>query len=134
MTEISELNKDTSATVLVVEDNPPLLEFFCALLRREGYNILEAGNGLEALEIVNNSPDDRIDVLLSDVAMPYMGGIELAGIVRETWPGIEVLLISALPYEEIMDRCDPSFTPHFLPKPTSVSDLSGKIRELATAD
>ena len=134
MTETSELDKDTSATVLVVEDDQPLLEFFSALLRREGYRILVAANGVEALAIANNSLDDRIDILLSDVAMPYMGGIRLAEMVRETWPAIKVLLISALPYKEIMNRCDPSFIYHFLAKPMSVSGLSGKLRDISASN
>jgi len=134
VTETSELDKDTSATVLVVEDNRSLLEFFCALLRRDGYKILFAENGVQALEIVDNSPNDRIDILLSDVAMPYMGGIRLAEMVRETWPAIKVLLISALPYKEIMNRCDPSFIYHFLAKPMSVSGLSGKLRDISASN
>ena len=46
--EINGLNRDANATVLVVEDDQPLLEFFSALLRREGYRILAAANGVEA--------------------------------------------------------------------------------------
>lgn len=119
--------------VMVVEDDQPLLEFFSVLLRREGYRILVAANGVEALAIANSNPNDRIDVLLTDVAMPYMGGIQLAERLREFQPDMQVLLVSGLPYQEIVDRCDPSFIPHFLPKPFSVSDLKGKVKELAAA-
>ena len=65
-------------TILLVEDDRPLLEFFSAILRREGHEVLTAQNGLEALEIAKSRPDERIDILLSDVAMPYMGGVRLA--------------------------------------------------------
>ena len=91
MTEINESSRDSKATVLVVEDDHPLREFFSVLLRREGYIILAAANGLEALEIARSNPDDRIDILLSDVAMPYMGGIQLAERLREIQPDIQVL-------------------------------------------
>lgn len=133
MTEITESNQNANATVLVVEDDQPLLEFFSTLLRREGYRILVAANGVEALEIAKANPDDRIDILLSDVAMPYMGGIQLAVSLKEILPDLQVLLISGLPHQEILERCGPSFVPHFLPKPFSVSDLSGKVRQLAEA-
>ncbi len=131
VTEVNGLNRDANATVLVVEDNEPLLDFFSVLLRREGYRILVAANGVEALAIANSSPNDRIDILLTDVAMPYMSGIQLAESIREIRPEIKVLLISGLPHSEILNRCGPSFIPHFLPKPVSVSDLSAKVRRLA---
>lgn len=133
MTETSESNQNVSATVLVVEDDQPLLEFFSALLRREGYRILVAANGVEALEIAKANTDDPIDILLSDVAMPYMGGIQLAERLRENRPDIKVLLISGLPNEEILRRCSPTLTPHLLPKPFSVSVLTGKVRQLVAA-
>ena len=131
--EINGLNRDANATVLVVEDDQPLLEFFSALLRREGYRILAAANGIEALAIADSNPGDRIDILLSDVAMPYMGWIQLAERLRANRPEIRVLLISGLPKQEILKRCGPSFTHHFPPKPCSVSELAGKVRQLAAA-
>ncbi|MDA1127624.1 MAG: response regulator [Chloroflexi bacterium] len=131
LTETDNPKKDARATVLVVEDDQPLLEFFSVLLRREGYRVLVASNGVEALEIANNNPDEPIDILLSDVAMPYMGGIKLAEILKEARPNIKVLLISALPVQEIISRCGPSFALDLLPKPFSVSGLSGKVKQLA---
>lgn len=135
VTAIDESNPDANAnaTVLVVEDDQPLLEFFSALLRREGYRVLLAENGVEALAIVNGSPDVRVDILLSDVAMPYMSGIQLAERLREIRPEIKVVLISALPKEEILVRCGTSFIPDLIPKPFSVSALSGTVRRLAAA-
>ena len=65
-----EPNGEVAATVLLVEDDRPLLEFFSSILKRDGYKVLVAGTGREALEIANSRPDDRIDILLSDVAMP----------------------------------------------------------------
>ena len=124
---------DVSPTVLVVEDDEPLLEFFCALLKREGYNILVAANGVEALALASEIPDAPIDVLLSDVAMPYMSGTQLAERIKEIRPDIRVLLISGLPYQEVVNRSGPSFSVEFLPKPFSVSELSVKVRQLATS-
>ena len=129
----SGTDRNGGATVLLVEDDRPLLEFFSTVLRREGYNVLTAENGPEALEIAKNRPDQRIDILLSDVSMPYMGGIQLAESLWETRPDIRVLLTSGLPAEEVLLRCGPSFKADFLAKPFSVSDLAGKINMFAEA-
>ena len=133
MVHFTESNTDASATVLLVEDDRPLLEFFSRVLRRDGYRVLEAENGVEALKVAEDHSDDRIDVLLSDVAMPYMDGIQLAERLREIRPEIQVLLTTGLPIQMVMDRCGPTFKADFLPKPFSVSDLSGKIRRLVEA-
>lgn len=134
MAEITNSNQDGNATVLLVEDNRPLLQFFSTVLRREGYTVLEAENGVEALDIAEGRPNDRIDILLSDVAMPHMGGIQLAERLRESRPDIRVLLTSGLPLQEVQTRCGPGFEGDFLPKPFSVFDLSKKMRRLAAAN
>ena len=133
LTENKDLLRDTRTTVLVVEDDPAVLEFISALLEREEYDVLVAKNGVEALDIVSCRPNDQIDILLTDVAMPYMGGIQLAKLLKEIWPEIQVLLISGLPHGEILGRCGSSFRPEILPKPFSVSDLSGKLTQLEEA-
>ena len=132
-TVVKESRCDPSATVLVVEDDRPLLEFFSVLLRRDGYSILAASNGGEALEIADSAPNARIDILLNGVAMPHMDGIQLSERLRENRPDINVLLISGLPQQTVLDRCPPSFTPNFLSKPFSVTELSGMVRHFAAA-
>ncbi len=120
-----------SATILLVEDDGPLLVFFSTVLRREGYTIITAANGQEALDIAEGRPDEPIHILLSDVAMPYMGGIQLAVNLRQTRPDLLVLLTSGLPQKEVSDRCGTAFKADFLAKPFSVSDLAGKIKLMA---
>jgi len=121
------------ATILLVEDETALLEFFSTILRREGYEVLTAENGVDALEIAKGPSGKAIDVLFTDVAMPYMGGIQLAANVREFRPNIRVLLTSGLPAEEVTERCGPEFNGEFLPKPFLVADLSEKMRTLVGA-
>ena len=120
-----------SATILLVEDDGPLLVFFSTVLRREGYTVITAANGQEALDIAEGRPDEPIHILLSDVAMPYMGGIQLAVNLLQTRPDLLVLLTSGLPQKEVSDRCGPAFKTDFLAKTFSVSDLAGKIRLMA---
>ena len=133
MANLTESNQDSTVTVLLVEDDLPLLEFFSRVLQRDGYRVLEAENGVEALKVAEDHSDDRIDILLSDVAMPYMDGIQLAERLREIRPEIQVLLTTGLPIQMVMDRCGTTLKADFLPKPFSVSDLSGKIRRLVEA-
>lgn len=120
-----------SVTVLLVEDDRPLLEFFLTILRREGYTVFPADNGIEALDIAKGRQGERIDILLTDVAMPYMSGIQLATKMRETQPDIRVLLTSALPEQEVSERCGPNNQMDFLAKPFSISELSQKVRTMA---
>ena len=121
---------DIGATILLVEDDAPLLVFFSTVLRREGYSVLPASNGVEALDIAKSRPNDPIHILFSDVAMPYMGGIQLAESLREMRPDILVLLTSGLPQQEVSNRCGPEFQADFLAKPFSVSDLASRIKLL----
>ena len=109
---------DIGATILLVEDDAPLLVFFSTVLRREGYSVLPASNGVEALDIAESRPNHPIHILFSDVEMPYMEGIQLAeSLLREMRPDILVLLTSGLPQQEVSNRCGPEFHADFLAKP-----------------
>ena len=91
-------------TVLLAEDDEALLEFFLTTLRREVYEVLVAVNGREALDLTNGQLDRQIDILLSDVSMPYMGGIELAKALLQTRPDIQVLFTSGMPQQDVLNR------------------------------
>ena len=123
----------SDTTVLLVEDDGPFLEFFSTILRREGYEVLRAPNGLVALEIAESRPDRRIDILPSDVAMPYMDGVQLALNLRQIRPHIQVRLTSAMPFQEISNQFGSELQPEFLAKPFSVSDLTAKIKTIVEA-
>jgi len=81
-------------TVLLVEDDPNVRKFVGGCLRLEGYEVIEAVNGVEALSVMGNHPDKPIHVLVTDVAMPRMGGQELAQQLQIAQPGVKVLFIS----------------------------------------
>jgi two-component system, cell cycle sensor histidine kinase and response regulator CckA len=78
----------------VVDDEVALRHILVRQLRNEGYTVLEAGYGLEALEVARNSPEP-IDLVLSDIMMPGMIGTELAQRLLAEHPGIQVVLMSA---------------------------------------
>jgi two-component system, cell cycle sensor histidine kinase and response regulator CckA len=93
------LNSDT-ATILVVDDEVSLRRLLVRQLQSEGYRVLEAGYGLEALEVARNSAEP-IDLVLSDIVMPGMIGTELAQRLLVEHPGIQVILMSAHVVDEL---------------------------------
>ena len=79
-------------TLLVVEDEPLVRMLTTFLLRESGFDVLEAGNGSEALEVLANEP--RVDLVLTDVRMPVMDGMELSSRLRSSHPGLPILFLS----------------------------------------
>ncbi len=97
-------NGSQGMTVLLVEDDEALLELFLTILRRDGYEVLVSINGREELDLANSQFDRQIDILLIDVSMPYMRGIELAKALRQTRPDIQVLSTSGMPQQDVLNR------------------------------
>lgn len=109
-----DVDNHANVTVLLVDDDRPLLELFLTILRREGYTVFPADNGIEALDVARNRGGERIDILLIDVAMLYMSRIQLATKMKEAQSDIRVLLTSALPEHEVSVRCGPDKKNGFL--------------------
>jgi CheY-like chemotaxis protein len=81
-----------ATVVLLVDDEPAQRQLFAFALRRDGYYVLEARNGSEALEVAERA--GRIDLLVSDVVMPVMQGPEMAERLRQKFPALRVLFVS----------------------------------------
>jgi PAS domain S-box-containing protein len=115
--------------VLVVEDEEAVRTMTARLLESEGYQVLVAGNGLEALEHLEGSAG-RLDLVITDVAMPAMNGRELADHVRRVRPGLPVLFMSGYTDDEMVRRglIEPKHP--FLSKPFTPETLAGKVRQL----
>ena len=100
--EPAERSGDVTAThpgdrLLVVDDEPQVRGMIARLLRREGYEVLEAEDGLEALEKLEAG--ETIDAMITDQVMPGMSGVELAQRVREQRPELPILLVSGHTFE-----------------------------------
>jgi CheY-like chemotaxis protein len=117
-----------SETILVVEDEPDVRDLACEFLKVSGYSVLEARNGLEAIEVLARH-SGTIHLVLSDVVMPKMGGTELADRLRTLRPDTKVVLMSG--YSEYFNGPrDPNISPALmLQKPFSRASLLEKIRE-----
>jgi PAS domain S-box-containing protein len=115
-------------TILLVEDEAGIRALVRKILRRENYVVLEAGSAEEALNLAGGY-DGRIDLLLTDVILPGIGGRELAEGMRESLPNLKILYVSGFTNDE--DVRAGAFPPgsKFLQKPFTLSSLVGKVRE-----
>ena len=123
--EVDEMHFGNGETILLVEDDESLLTLTQFTLEDLGYKALKAGNGIEALE-VEEDHEGTIDVLLSDVIMPSMGGFEAAEIIRERRPDIKIVFMSGYPNRgQKMGKSIPERS-EFLQKPIQ-PDHSAKV-------
>jgi CheY-like chemotaxis protein len=119
-------------TVLVVDDERAVRLVVARALRRAGYAVLEAGDGRDALAVFERHPGP-IDLLVTDVVMPHLGGGELAGRLTATDPGLRVLFVSGYTDDEVVRRGVFHDGVHFLAKPLSAATLIQKVREVLDA-
>ena len=116
-------------TILLVEDEPSVRDSERAFLERQGYTVLEARQGEEALHIAETH-QGPIDLLLTDVVMPKMGGPQLAEQLALTHPHMRVLFVSGYAEATILRRGVVDLQTTFLQKPFSLRTLAGKIRRV----
>jgi signal transduction histidine kinase len=120
---------DNFETVLVVEDEEIVRELVCDVLAEQGYNVICAADGVEALTVADNF-DGTIHLLVTDVIMPHMNGQELAGKLSIIRPEMKVLYVSGYSDNDISDHgvLDPRF--ELLQKPFTPQTLARKIRDV----
>ena len=114
------------ATILTVDDEPMILGLITTILNEHGHSIITAGSAAEALNKVREYPR-KIDLLISDISMPGMDGISLAGKLQSNNPELKVLLMSG--------GCNRNQVPasyEFLPKPFVLADMVSKVDRLCS--
>lgn len=112
-------------TVLIADDEEPVRRVASRLLARNGYNVREAANGAEALRMLAAS-NGEIDLLVSDIIMPEMGGLELARRVAGDFPALPILLISGYSDSEELGQSIP-LDLDLLQKPFSGTELTAAV-------
>jgi hypothetical protein len=116
-------------TILLAEDEEMVRELAIEIFQGAGYTVLDAPNGADALAVCDRH-EGRIDLLVTDMVMPGMDGIELARRVCDSRPGIPVLFMSGY-VEDAKERLeDLNEGRAFLQKPITPTKLSRKVREL----
>ena len=118
-----------AATILLVEDEEALRGLMRRILERNGYVVLEAEHGAQALERCE-SHDGAIDLIVSDIVMPKMGGREMADRLREVRPNSRLLFVSGFTDDEAMQQGIVVSGSAYLQKPFSPASLIARIGEI----
>ncbi|WP_028579843.1 sigma-54-dependent transcriptional regulator [Desulfogranum japonicum] len=115
------------ATLLVVDDELSMRQFLTILLQKEGYDVITAGNGREALDIVLQK-DSKVDLIVTDIRMPGMGGLELLSYIKEHDSSIGVVMITAFanPEDAVAAMKHGAFD--YITKPFKVEEITAVIR------
>jgi PAS domain S-box-containing protein len=118
-----------SETILLVEDQAAIREVISAYLMRLGYNVLRAPDGEAALSIAATQ-QKSIDLVVTDLLMPNMGGLELATRMKQLHPETRVLFMSGYPDEAIRSREGLTEDVEIMQKPFSMKSLAAKARSI----
>ncbi|MCB1527610.1 MAG: response regulator [Hyphomicrobiaceae bacterium] len=117
-----------SGRVLLVEDEDGVRSFAVRALRSRGFEVLEASNGAEALELIESN-ETPLDIVVSDVVMPEVDGPTLLKTLRKTHPDLKFVFMSGYPNDAFRAGLDAEEKFGFLPKPFSLAELVGKVKE-----
>ena len=115
-----------SRLILVVDDEIPVREFVCRYLSWKGFRIVEAADGNDALEMVQNSP---VDLVLSDLCMPGMDGISLIRALKPLYPELKVVVMSGyIAGEETIEELQGMGVLEVLEKPFLPEELLAAVQ------
>ena len=123
---MTQPEKNTLETILVVEDHPLVREVVGDILERAGYCVLAAGSGAEAIQ-TESTTDRTIHLLLSDVMMPDMSGPVVAQLLRKRRPDMRVMLMSGYPDGDMLFL---NHGWHFIEKPFLPAKLIERVNEV----
>jgi PAS domain S-box-containing protein len=123
------LPRGGSETILIVEDEDVVRGMTARGLRDHGYQVVEAGDGAAALQLVEASKA-RFDLVISDVVMPAMGGRELGRLLARLEPQLPILYISGYTGEDVVRRGLLDADSPFQPKPFTPEELGRRVREI----
>jgi two-component system, cell cycle sensor histidine kinase and response regulator CckA len=126
--DLQQADLTGNATVLIVEDEDMVRSVAVRSLTRLGYNVLEASNGVEALDVVA-ARKGAVDIVVSDVVMPEMDGPAFLKEVRKSNPDLKIIFVSGHTNEAFKTSLDEHERFAFLPKPFSLPQLAAKVKE-----
>ncbi|WP_447985746.1 response regulator [Nitrospira sp. Nam74] len=126
---LDEALKPPRETILLVDDHPSIRKLLGSILKSEGYAVLEAKDGPQALKLCQHH-GDKIHLLLTDIVMPQMNGHMLAEQVVILRPGIKILYMSGYVQPQAFRRLRSQGDDHFLKKPCDIREVSRKVRAL----
>jgi two-component system, cell cycle sensor histidine kinase and response regulator CckA len=125
-------NNSASGTVLLVEDEEPLREFGRVVLKRAGYEVIDASDGAQAIELCEKQKP-TINVIFTDVIMPTMSGPEMARRLWKQYPGVPVLYTSGYSRNVVTENGADSSEFEFLQKPYTSQELLVRLEQIISA-
>ncbi|MBM4331867.1 MAG: response regulator [Deltaproteobacteria bacterium] len=127
--EFKEIIPCGNETILVVEDEEIVRNLAVQIFKRQGYNVLEAANGDEAL-LACKKHKEPIHLVLADVVMPKMSGKELANRLRSLRPKVKILFMSGYTDNVIVPHGILDEGVNYIPKPFTMERLARRVREV----
>jgi len=128
--EVARAGGGAGETILLVEDEAALRNAATRVLRKSGYVVLVAADGREALDLLEG--EQTVDLIITDVVMPRLGGNELIRALRERGRAVRVLFTSGYPGRgDVPEAMEPGYP--FLTKPWTIPDLLGAVRDALEA-
>ena len=125
---IDELqNINGNETLLVVDDEEAMADLAFEMLSAQGYHVLTANDGEQALALLKH---EKVDLIISDVIMPNMDGFQLAKQVRQHYPNIKIQIVSGFSDNRNNDEVDKSLHENMLNKPYSAKVLLARVRQI----
>jgi two-component system cell cycle sensor histidine kinase/response regulator CckA len=118
-----------TAHILLVEDEDAVRMFAARALKDKGYEVIEASNGVDAIEVVKRD-DVEIDLIITDVVMPGMDGPQMINEIRKIMPLVKVVFISGYAEDSFRKKLNNEENIHFLPKPFNLKDLALKVKDI----
>ena len=115
--------------ILVVDDEAAVRQLACRILEDHGYHTLQAGDGSEAVELLARAAES-VAMVLTDIRMPTVSGLELERMIGARWPSIPVLLMSGETTQEWITQVVRDRALHMLRKPFTVEILLEAVREI----
>ncbi|MFP4362924.1 MAG: response regulator [Spirochaetia bacterium] len=125
--------KNRNERILLVEDDDSVRNLVFKILNREGFSIMEARNGGEAI-LICEEKNKHIDLLISDVVMPHMNGKKLAERLQKTLPNLKILLMSGYPDKVGIDETELNDNVAFMQKPFDSDDFLSTVNTLLDED
>jgi two-component system, response regulator, stage 0 sporulation protein F len=126
-----------SVSILVVDDEPDVAELFRQRFRREArqgtYVMHFAASGEEALALLSGGIEPSVAVILSDINMPGMDGLQLLGEIKRRFPDLPVMMVTAYGDDERRRRAGELGAAEFIAKPIDFDQLKTQLRRLAAA-
>lgn len=118
---------DSQSTVLIVDDEVHIRRILCRMVRQAGYSVTEAASGDEALGYLDA---DGFDVVISDIRMPHMDGLQLLNRIKHSHPQTSVVMMTGYAGDYPISRIMSAGADHYIAKPFGNADVAAALREI----